>query len=242
MCCRSSPSLSTKSHELKAEILSSTRASCARSNVDHDDDYNHQHQRLGHALRQTIRGWTHVSEASCELIASKEPTTDSPTPQSGPNSKQVRFDHVRIRYHSPVLSDHPECREGAPVELSWMHFREAQLSVDEHEILSTASPRKNRGRDGFRLTPLQRHYRLASAGYCPDEIKAAQSGILRVQRQRNETRRRLGSSLGRLSDRIQEHTEDLCRSASSLAAIRRRNVSVRPLPKLVTKALENASF
>jgi hypothetical protein len=199
-------------------------------------------------MRKTLRGRPVAAEPPGEisLDSRRDPEPDGrgpPAPADPGNgnsgrNKQVRFDHVTIRYHAQVPGVHPECREGAPVELSWMHFGESRRTVDDHEAESPASARRHRGREAFRLTPLQRHYRLSSAGHGPDEIRDAQQFVWRAQRQRESTRRRLATPLGRLGDAIQERAEGLGRNASVRIAARGRTAAVRrPTPRLAAKVL-----
>jgi hypothetical protein len=208
-------------------------------------------------MRKTLRGRPAAAEPPGEvsLGSRRDPEPDGrgpPAPADPGNgnsgrNKLVRFDHVNIRYHAQVPGVHPECREGAPVELSWFHFGESRRSVDDHEATSPASARRHRGREAFRLTPLQRHYRLSSAGHGPDEIRDAQQFVLRAQTQREITRRRLATPLGRLGEAIRERAEGLRPDAppalAAAAAARRRPGAKarRPLPELAAKAPATAS-
>jgi hypothetical protein len=247
MCCSpSSSSLNSKLYGQDATFSASI--SLATGNRDDDDNKTDACLEL---LRQTLRGSTLSPEHMSALVAlthdSTTATCRSPNTNNEGNNyhttgKRVRFDDVLIRYHGPVLGDNPACPAGAPVELSWTHFRESRLSVDEHEsrgsygggegggsepISSRTRPQRpplgqRRRLDDLKLTPVQRRYRLASAGYTRDEIRAAQLGVRRVQRERAATRARLASRLGRLRDAVRERAEGARSRAAPAARIRRR--------------------
>jgi hypothetical protein len=138
-----------------------------------------------------------------------------------PNPKRVRFEHVSVRYYSQVLGNNPACRDGAPIELSWNYFEERKLPIDVFD----AQHRRNR--TNFKLTALQRSYRLASLGYTHQQVVEAQRRVQHAQRQRHATRTKLRSFVGRWHGRLQERTEAFY--ASSSASVREHKTRRRAL-------------
>jgi hypothetical protein len=182
-----------------------------------------------------LLGWmrtTIVHRADMEAIRNflilddAEDVCKQATETKVPNPKRVRFEHVNVRYYSQVLGNNPACREGAPIELSWSYYDEHKLSVDEFDL------RHRRNRINFKLTALQRSYRLASLGYTHQQVVEAQRRVQHAQRQRHATRTKLRSFVGRWHDRLQERTEAFY--ASSSASVRehktRRRVLLPQLP------------
>jgi hypothetical protein len=173
-----------------------------------------------------LLGWvrkTIVRRTDLEAIRNILMLDDADDDATKTPKKRVQFEHVNVRYYSQVLGNNPACRDGAPIELSWNYFDEQRLPLDDFDA------RHRRHRTDFKLTALQRSYRLASLGYTRQQVMEAQRHVQHVQRQRRATRAKLGSIFGRLQDRLQERTEAFY--ASSAVSIRNHKTRQRLLPQ-----------
>jgi hypothetical protein len=170
---------------------------------------------------EAIRHFLILDDA--EGVCNQAATTKAP--------KRVRFEHVNVRYYSQVLGNNPACRDGAPVELSWNYFEERKLPIEVFD----AQHRRNR--TNFKLTALQRSYRLASLGYTHQQVVEAQRRVQHAQRQRHATRTKLRSFVGRWHDRLQERTEAFYASSSeSVREHKTRRRALLPAPSAASCA------
>lgn len=156
-----------------------------------------------------------LGEELCTLLMAKYPQaavvadrgakldsgTNTNAISNNKHRKRVRFDRVQVRLYPVVLSNHPSCNEGAPIELGWEHFRETTFSVDDFDRHHKSH------RADFKLSALQRNYKLLALGYSAKEIQLAQLAVMQTRRQRAMTISKVRSRWGRLTDRIQERSE-----------------------------------
>ena len=103
--------------------------------------------------------------------------TSSPTTTG---RKTVKFSSLTIRSHAVVLGDHPCCSSGCPLELSWEHEGETELSIDEYE---TSRPQR-RSRNQMRTTWLERREWLSE--YSDGDVRRQNRKLQRSRRCCNE--------------------------------------------------------
>lgn len=54
------------------------------------------------------------------------------------NKKTISFGNVNISEHSMILGDHPACRYGPAVQLSWQVQQTWSMKLDDYEIIRSA--------------------------------------------------------------------------------------------------------
>lgn len=99
--------------------------------------------------------------------------------------RRVSFGVVQVREHARCVGDHPNCSTGCPMSLSW-----ESRDLPSTPLLEYEKGLSMRKRSDFRLTGLRRRKLLMDEFDAKaDEIVAAEREVMRVQRQREETKK-----------------------------------------------------
>jgi hypothetical protein len=97
-------------------------------------------------------------------------------------NKAVSFGLIQVREYNCVVGDNPAVRVGPPVSIGWEFVQNKDVPVDVYE--KTNHPRKS----GLRMSNFTRKSLLREAcGVSREEIKAAENGVQKIQRQRCQT-------------------------------------------------------
>uniref|UniRef100_A0A7S2HF07 Uncharacterized protein n=1 Tax=Helicotheca tamesis TaxID=374047 RepID=A0A7S2HF07_9STRA len=107
--------------------------------------------------------------------------TSSSTSSSSTNS--VSFSLVKIREHSIVLGDHPDCSEGPPLSIGWEYNEKENLDIGSYE----SQRGKRRTRYELILSCKERRTILSKiVGLSAKEIVAAEIEVMKAKEQREK--------------------------------------------------------
>ena len=142
------------------------------------------------------------------------------------NKPRVKFGDIEIRRYNRTLGDNPACQDGPPITLDWSYSKEmTQTSIDAYE--ANRFPRRTR-RQLVMTTTTRRNMMAFHFGYSMNDINLASKSILKIKKQRKETKR-----LTPAVERRQEMKENITRKV-------KRTLSREKLLNLYTKDYINA--
>jgi hypothetical protein len=96
----------------------------------------------------------------------------------------VTFSTIQLRTYDIILGDHPNCKFGAPLSLSWIYHQHHDMSIDNYEKCRHGQRRKMKR---LYLNSRCRRNLLRRAGFTVEEISEAINNVQLVQLLRQES-------------------------------------------------------
>ena len=147
----------------------------------------------------------HIQQVVVSTPTIKSIVTSELKSQKRTISYSVRFDEVRVRSYTQIMSDNPACRKGPSLGLGWK-YKEKVMDFEEWEI------KRGRIRRPSELHMGRRHREIVvrMLGYSDKDVAAAIRSSSRIQYQRRQTITNLGSA------KMEEAMETIRRRAKKM--------------------------
>jgi hypothetical protein len=98
------------------------------------------------------------------------------------NKRAVSFGLIQIREYNRVVGDNPNVRFGPPISIGWEFVQKPALQIDVYESS------KRRRLSPLLMSSITRKIMLrGDCGVPPEDIRAAEKQVERIQRQRLQT-------------------------------------------------------
>jgi hypothetical protein len=147
----------------------------------------------------------HIQQVVVSTPTIKSIVTSELKSQKRTISYSVRFDEVRVRSYTQIMSDNPACRKGPSLGLGWK-YKEKVMDFEEWEI------KRGRIRRPSELHMGRRHREIVvrMLGYSDKDIATAIRSSSRIQYQRRQTITNLRSA------KMEEAMETIRRRAKKM--------------------------
>lgn len=110
-------------------------------------------------------------------------TDDSTRSSSSRRSSSISFGTVEIRTFNRELGDHPDCRVGPPLTLSWEYLEHDAVPLDDYEAT-------HKRRANLRLTSITRKNLLRNVFEVPEQdIMMAEKEVQKILKLRQKTKK-----------------------------------------------------
>lgn len=143
---------------------------------DVDDDLSDDETQ--EAYRKETKTSVTTQQSRREADAETASTSVTTTPQL---QKKVSFDSIHVRQYSREMGDHPGCRFGVPITLSWEFSQDDAIDIDVYEAQKNPNRRHPRH---FMLSASHRRWIMQFAGYTEEDMESVEKSIGKIQRQR----------------------------------------------------------
>lgn len=100
-------------------------------------------------------------------------------------NRSVSFDSLLIREYIVEPGNHPSCRSGPPLQLSWNYSQRPALSVETFEKLRNIKHGTNPRKKVLRLEKAERELMLKDEGYSDEDIQRISKSHVREQLMKN---------------------------------------------------------
>lgn len=103
--------------------------------------------------------------------------------QKKERERKISFGSVGVRTFNRIVGDHPDCKIGPPVSISWEYVEHDYVPLDEYEA-------NHKRRSNLRLTSITRKNLLRNVFEIPEnEIRMAEKEVQRIIKRRDQTKK-----------------------------------------------------